>query len=108
MEDDNAWRERLTAAIQASGKTMRAISLEAGMGAGYVHSILTKKDPKDPTVPNLIKVCDVLGVTLYRILYGFDLTPENQEILRLWAASDQEDQKALSRLLRRNTSQTPE
>lgn len=57
----------------------RAVSIAAGNGPGYVHSILT--EGKDPSVSNLIAICEVLGVSLSKILYGFDISPETEEIL---------------------------
>lgn len=82
------WRDRLTAAIKDSGKSMRAISRATGRGPGYVHSIL--KDGKDPTIDNLIEVCGQVGVSLSYLIYGFDVSDENEKILHLLqSASDQ-------------------
>lgn len=78
---DNDWRARLTTALEKSGKTKRAVSLEAGRGPGYLHSILA--EGKDPTVDNLIQVCQALGVSLSYVLYGVDLSPETEEVLSL-------------------------
>jgi len=80
MEKD-AWKNRLLAEIEKKGKSQRAVSLAAGMGPGYINSWLNEN--KDPTVENLIKVCEVLDVTLSFILYGYDITPASQEILAL-------------------------
>lgn len=74
-----AWRERLTAAVETSGMSKRSISLAAGLGAGYVHSVL--KDGKDPTVENLMAVCKVIGASPSYILYGLDIMPEDAEII---------------------------
>lgn len=75
------WRARLEDAIEKSGKSKREISLAAGKGHGYVHSIMV--DGKDPTIDNLIAICQVLEVSLTQILYGVQMTPETQEILSL-------------------------
>ncbi|CCM77100.1 helix-turn-helix domain-containing protein [Rhizobium mesoamericanum] len=77
----NDWRARLEDAIEKSGKSKREISLGAGKGPGYVHSIL--KEGKDPTIDNLIAICRVLDVTLTQVLYGVQMSPETQEILSL-------------------------
>lgn len=75
------WRDRLAAAIKRSGKSMRAVSISAGNAPGYVHSVL--KGGKDPTIDNLLSVCREADVSLLRVLYGFDVTPETEEVLRL-------------------------
>ena len=78
---DNDWRTRLDEAIRKSGKSRRAVSLEAGRGAGYVHSLLA--EGKDPTVDNLMQVCEAVGASAAFILYGVDISPETEEVIRL-------------------------
>lgn len=78
---DEAWRSRLAASVEESGKSMRKISLDAGLGPGYLHSILS--EGKEPTIQNLISVCENVGVSLSYVVWGFDVTAENEEILRL-------------------------
>ncbi len=94
----DAWRGRLAAALEQSGKSKREVSIAAGMGAGYVHSLLG--EGKDPTVQNLIKVCEVIGVSLSFVLYGYELTAENEEILRLLKAATPGERKGLLQILR--------
>ena len=45
-------------AVKASGHSMRAISLEAGLSKNYLHTILV--DGKAPTVPSVIAIAEVL------------------------------------------------
>lgn len=80
MADTN-WRTRLEEAITKSGKSRRAISIAAGRGPGYIHSLL--KEGKDPTVDNLMQVCEVIGVSLSHVLYGVEISPETEEVLSL-------------------------
>lgn len=77
--DDAAWRNRLAAAVKASGMSKRAISLAAKAGAGYVHSVLV--EGKDPTVEKLMAVCEVIGASPTYILYGVDVRAEDAEII---------------------------
>ena len=95
---NEGWRARLSEAVAKSEKSGRQVSLEAGLGAGYLHSIL--KEGKDPTVSNLMKVCEKLGVSLWAILYGADLTAEDEELLRLYQASSPGEREALLQLVR--------
>lgn len=76
------WRERLAAAIaEKKGASKRGVSLSAGLGAGAVHSWLSEE--KIPSIENLMAVCAVLEVSVTRILYGYDITPQTEEILSL-------------------------
>lgn len=74
------WRDRLVQAIVDQGKSQRAVSLAAGLGPGLVNSWI--KDNKDPTIGNLLNVCGVLGISSSWLLYGYEVTPETEEILR--------------------------
>lgn len=75
------WRYRLAEALASSGKSKRAVSLESGNGPGYMHSILS--EGKEPTVQNLIDVCNAIGVSPVYILHGFEASPDEAELLRL-------------------------
>lgn len=81
----DAWRDRLAALIEERDISMRALSIDIGMGGGYIHSIL--RDGKTPSVDNLAKAAGRLGVTLPYLLYGFEMTPETEEIVRLLEAN---------------------
>lgn len=73
-------RQRLSDAITQKGISKRSVSLASGNGPGYVHSILS--EGKEPTVTNLAAVCDVVGVSLYYILYGVEVSPETEAIIK--------------------------
>jgi transcriptional regulator with XRE-family HTH domain len=74
------WKERLKAAIENSGKSMREISLSSGHGPGYLHSVFT--EGKDPKITTLMKVCDAAGVSLLFILHGMEVAQEDEELLK--------------------------
>lgn len=95
MENDD-WKPRLSAAIDAAGLSHRAASLKAGLGAGYVHSILV--EGKDPTVGKLMALCDVISASLPLVLYGVDVTPEDAAILRLMKESPRKREAVLELL----------
>lgn len=96
--DDGGWRHRLRAAVDGAGKSQRAVSLAAGLGPGYVNSLFNEE--KDPTIQNLIKVCRALGVSLSYVLYGYEMSGETEEILRLLQDADAEERDAFLKLLR--------
>lgn len=68
VEVDALWRARLLAAVEASGMSKRALSLAAGAGTGYVHSILV--EGKDPTIGKLAAICAVLELSLDDLVRG--------------------------------------
>lgn len=94
----DTWRDRLKAAIKAKGMSMRGVSLAAGMGPGYVFSIVS--EDKDPTIENLVKICDVLDVPLYRIVYGDQPSAQAQEVVDLWGDAGPTTRRAILDILR--------
>lgn len=81
---DSAWRQRLGAALDEKRISMRQASLDAGFAAGYVQSILGP-DQKDPGISSLFAICDAAGISPLHVLYGFDVTPEDERIVRVIA-----------------------
>lgn len=56
----DGWRGAILQAIQSSGKTMRSVSSDAGLGKGYVHSVLI--GGKEPTLDRFLSVCAAIPV----------------------------------------------
>ena len=90
------WRNRLTKALEESGKSKRSVSLASGNGPGYLHSILT--DGKDPTIENLLSICDNIGVSAVYIIYGYDVGKEEAELLEILRANPSKRSAILSLL----------
>lgn len=78
---DDTWRERLERSILDRGKTLNAVSVEAGFAPNYVHGVL--RLGKEPTVGRLLTLCSVIPVSPIYILLGVDASPGDEEILRL-------------------------
>ena len=91
MADD--WRRRLEVAIKDSGKSLREISLVAGKGPGYLHSVFM--EGKEPTVANLLKICQAVDVSVYSVLVGFEMTPYNEAFLKLLSLADDDLKRSL-------------
>jgi transcriptional regulator with XRE-family HTH domain len=104
LMNEMQWRKRLAFAVEASGKSKREISLAAGLGAGYVHSILS--EGKDPTIERFLKVCAATGVSLTHVIYGFNVSPEDEEFLRLIAEAPERERVAVLALLRSRNENT--
>lgn len=91
------WKARLAAGMKKNGKSKREVSLAAGMGPGYVHSIL--KEGKDPTIDHLIKICEAADLSLYYVLIGIEASRETEEIVKLLEASKSKRQGLVQLLL---------
>lgn len=79
------WRERLRLLLEERGLSKRKVSLGAGLGPGAIHSWLV--EGKDPSLANLLSVCEFLNVSLIYLVKGYALTPEAEEILGLLEGS---------------------
>ncbi|AGF74978.1 hypothetical protein BAnh1_11100 [Bartonella australis AUST/NH1] len=95
----NGWRQRLSEALRKTGRSKRSISLAAGKGAGYLHSILA--EGKDPTIESLSDVCNTINVSMSYILCGQKCSPEDQEFIELISKISPQERQALLTLLRR-------
>ena len=95
--NEAGWRARLHAAVKASGHSMRAISLEAGLSKHYLHSILV--DGKEPTVASVIAIAEVLGVSAGELIDGRRVSPETQRLMDVWNGLPQERRRALLQFL---------
>lgn len=78
--DTTGWKARLEAALKEKDITPRAASLKAGFAPGYAHSLL--REGKDPSVTNLLALCDVIGVSGIYVIFGFDVDPETELVMR--------------------------
>jgi transcriptional regulator with XRE-family HTH domain len=90
------WRGRLAAALEKSGRSMRAVSIAAGVGPNYLHGIL--RDRKEPTIERLIRICNVLNVSLTFVILGIELTQAQERLLLLLAGIPDEQKKLLLEL----------
>lgn len=77
---DTGWKKRLIDAIEARGLTPRRVSISAGKGPGYVHSLLG--EGKDPSVTNLLMVCEAAGISGAFVIFGLDVDPATEELMR--------------------------
>lgn len=60
------WKERILAAIEAKGTSMKAVSLAAGMNETFVRDML-KRD-RAPAIDNFAAVAKALGMTIAELL----------------------------------------
>jgi transcriptional regulator with XRE-family HTH domain len=96
--ETETWRDRLRAAVENSGQSMRGVSLKADMTPGYVFSILS--EGKDPSFDNLLKICAALDVSALKVCFDLELTPELEEVVSLYRAASPEQRSGILQILR--------
>lgn len=97
---DDAWRKRLEAAVAADGRSLRDISLEAGLSHGYLHGIL--RHGKEPTMDRFIKICQEIGISVTFALSGVHISPSAEKIIRA-LDEDQATRDAVLMILERRS-----
>lgn len=90
----NSWRTRLRQAIKDRNLSKRGVSLRAQLGQGYLHSILD--EGKEPTIQNLADVCAAIPISMSYILYGFEVTREDEAIIAAMHESPEKRQAVLT------------
>jgi len=94
----DGWRQRLSAAAKADGRSLRAISLASRLGANYLSELLTKG--KEPSVSKLLALCEQLNVSATFILTGTEVSAESEEMLSILASLPAEQQATILALAR--------
>jgi len=89
-------RQRLEEKLVEAGVTMRLASSNAGLGKGYVHSVI--KAGTEPTVKKLAKICEANGISLAYVLFGIDMSPETQKLVELMESDPDRRDSILSLL----------
>lgn len=84
-----------------SGRSLRDVSLKTGNAESYLAGVLSAG--KEPSVGNLVRTCEELGVSVCYILTGIKMNAEQEQILK--ATQDNPDiSAALLTLLNSNSS----
>lgn len=87
------WRERLERARKAKKMSKRALSLAAGFNPGYYFALMA--DERDPAMDNIVKLADVLGLSLPYLLYGVEIGPDEEKLLRAFASLTDRQRQAI-------------
>ncbi|MBX4336483.1 helix-turn-helix domain-containing protein [Bartonella raoultii] len=99
----DGWRQRLKTALENNGRSKRSVSLAAGKGAGYLHSILS--EGKEPTIESLARICHEINISMNYILYGQEASHQDKEFLELISKLSPEEKQAILTLLRRTNGE---
>jgi len=92
----NNWKVRLLEIIEKSGRTQKDISVEAGLGRAYLYGVC--REGKEPSVENFLAICKALNVSPAFVLFGWNITEKQQELLRLLGSSDDKTEAVLTLL----------
>ena len=92
-----SWFKRFERAISDSGKSLREISLAAGVRPGYLHDVFKKE--QDPGVSRFLSICDAAGISPLYVLTGIEATPSVQKIEKIFTQLDDDQQEAFLSLL---------
>jgi DNA-binding phage protein len=94
---DSDWFQRLENAIRASGKPLRAVSLEAGLAETYVFQMLRHK--KQPSVDKFLAICAAVNVSPIEILTGVRRDREIDQIEAMFAQMPEKQRQAFLAML---------
>lgn len=98
---NESWQKRLARGIKANRLSQRRVSLDAGMGPGYVNSLI--KEGKDPTVEHLIAVCRAAELSLSWVLFGVEISAETEQLMELLENAPKSKRESLLNLLKEET-----
>jgi lambda repressor-like predicted transcriptional regulator len=95
---ETAWRQRLIDAIERDGRSLRAISKAADLGPNFLFQMIDRGTM--PSAQAVVSLCQVLGISLTYVFTGAEMTPQDEELLRLSAGLVGEQKELLVQLAR--------
>jgi lambda repressor-like predicted transcriptional regulator len=96
---DDRWLTRLKQAIRdaaQNGRSMRSISIEAGLSVNYVDQLMKGSQP---TVEKFIAICEALNKDPAEMLTGVKSDAETAKAVRMFAAMPPDQRKAFLAML---------
>ncbi len=99
--DIAAMRNRLKAKLDEAGLSMRAASINAGLGAGWVQATLQEDGP-EPSIVKLAQMCAKNGISLPYVLFGFEMSSETRQILEMMESDPQKRDGLLALMASQN------
>jgi transcriptional regulator with XRE-family HTH domain len=91
------WLDRLREAIDRDGRSLRVISLTAGLSHAYLHSLLN--GTRAPSIDNLAAIAAAMNASLGYIILGIEIDAIAERLLKAWAAYPEAKREALLELL---------
>ena len=81
MRDD--WKKRLLDAIDSDGRSGRSISAKLKLGPNTISEL--RNTEKTPSFDKVLKLIDEIGASRSYIILGYDIGPEEEELLSVLA-----------------------
>jgi len=91
------WRTRLANAIERDPRSGREIARECGFGVNFVSELLAGE--KTPSTDKVIKLAEVLGLSLSYVFTGLEMSRQDEDFLRIVAQMNDREKEALLALL---------
>ncbi|MEP1637298.1 hypothetical protein [Ascidiaceihabitans sp.] len=74
-------RNRLAEELERVNIKMRPASINAGLGGGYLSSVIS--DGVEPSVEKLARICNANGLSFPYVVLGLKMTTDQQRLLTL-------------------------
>lgn len=84
------WRDRLLEAVDRDGRSDRAISHAAKLGPNFVNEL--RNTDKEPGIKKVLKLAAELKLSTTYLFLGSELTPEDEELIRLLKSTSEAEQ----------------
>ena len=75
--------------MESDERSDRQLSIAAGLGENYVQQF--KKDSKNTGAQAVIKLCEALGLSPVYVFCGIEITPEDEETIRMLSELPESD-----------------
>lgn len=92
------WRSRLLRAVEADGRSDRAVSLAAKLGVNFVNELRNRD--KEPGVEKVIRLARTLGLSLGYVFSGVDISARDEADLQLFLSLPDEQRQTILHLAR--------
>jgi len=94
----STWRDRLLAAIAASEESDRSLCRRAVVGSSFISDL--KNMAKEPSATNVLKLAKALNLSVVYLFTGTEMSPDLEEVLKVYANLPPNRRAALVALLR--------
>lgn len=91
------WRARLSEKIDQSGESYRSLSAKCGFGPNFVSEFMA--GGKAPSADRVVKLADVLNVSLSYVFTGVEMSRDDERFLRAVAEMSDDEKRHLMALL---------
>jgi len=91
------WKTRLRQRTEADGRSLREISLSAGLNRNYLFDVLSAE--REPSIDKLLKICAVLRVSPAWLITGLELSESAEEWLTVMSRLPEPQQSAMIQMI---------